>query len=118
MLSLWAVMAWLMLGGLSAPYKSPIAPTSDAWIEAKPACIFPLEGTTLPADADSLTAAMSAGLSHWAITPAQPNRVRVAPAGYPALTQLRIDLSNSIEDNDHKPPKVNWHFIPQSGVSA
>src|ERR1700722_17786782 len=115
---MWAALAWLVCGGLATQPTSVTAPTSDAWLEAKPACVFPLDSSALPANADLLSVALAGGLSRLAVTPTQPNRVQAESAGYPALSRLRIDLSNSIEDNDHKPPKVNWHFMPQSAVSA
>jgi hypothetical protein len=94
------------------------AKTPDAWVEAKPACVFPLVSTALPGNVDLLTAALSAGLSRMAVTPQQADRIEAQATKYPALGALSIDLSNSIEDNDHKPPKVNWHYFPVPGVRA
>src|ERR1700733_545932 len=109
----WMLVAIFALAGLATASFAAgdvlSAKTPDAWVEAKPACVFPLASDALPANVDSLTEALLNGLARLAIPPPQPNRIMVSTANYPALGKLTIDLSNSVEDNDHKPPKVNWH---------
>jgi len=114
-----AILASLVLAARSVGADVPLsAKTPDGWVEAKPACVFPLVATALPGNVDLLTTALTTGLARLAITPPRADRVEAQAIKYPELSALCIDLSNSIEDNDHKPPKVNWHYLPVPGVQA
>jgi hypothetical protein len=109
--------ALLLCGGLStqpAAYSSP--PAKSAWLEAKPVCVFPLDGTELPGDRAALIASLNIGMKRLAVIPDPSRLVQTEETAYPALRTLRIDLSNSTEDADHMPPKLNWHFLPRDGV--
>jgi hypothetical protein len=111
------VGTWLLCGEPSIqPLASASPQTSDAWLEAKPACVFPLASQAPPASREAFMTALSAGLQHLAVTPAGANLLSGVAIAYPAMKSLRIDLSDCVEDDAHKPPKVNWHFTPQPGV--
>jgi hypothetical protein len=107
----------LLCSGLSSrPQPDAAPPTTDAWLEAKAACIFPL---TSPPPLDSQAAFMTAllgGLQRLAVMPAGASALSGDATAYPALRSLRIDLTNAVEDDTHKPPKVNWHYVPHPGV--
>lgn len=104
----------------SRGYAADAPAMPDAWVEAKPACVFPLASDGLPDNVNLLTNSMAGGLTHLADPSPRPDRIAVAERNetYPALDRLSIDLSDSTVDDQHKPPKVNWHFQPVAGVSA
>ncbi|MGA2233387.1 MAG: hypothetical protein ABSH22_20990 [Tepidisphaeraceae bacterium] len=110
----------LLCGGLSSQptaYSAP--PKISAWLEAKPVCVFPLDGTSatlLPRDRAGLIQSLDEGMKRLAVIPDQSKLVQTEETAYPALAKLRIDLSNSTEDADHMPPKLNWHFAPRDGL--
>jgi hypothetical protein len=112
-----AVVLFLLCGGLAIqPFAYSAPQTTDAWLEAKPALVFPLTSPKPPDSQDAFLAALIGGLQHLAVTPAGATVLSSEPAAYPTLHSIRIDLSNAIEDDTHKPPHVNWHFVPQPGV--
>jgi len=112
----------LLCGGLSsqpAAYSAP--PKVNAWLEAKPVCVFPLDGTSatlLPPDRAGLIQSLDEGMKRLAVIPDQSKLVQTDETAYPALRTLRIDLSGSTEDADHMPPKLDWHFPPRDGVQV
>jgi hypothetical protein len=116
----WNILLWgAIVAAVWIAFPNEPAVSSaqqDAWLEAKPACVFTLAGDALPASGVLFAQALTTGLGRMAVTPPLARLVQTQFDAYPTLSQLRIDLSNSTEDADHKPPKVNWHFIPRAGV--
>jgi len=120
---LWsAVLAAGLLAGAvsseSAVLSEKAPANADAWLEAKPACVFPLACEAAPTDAAAFITALSAGLGRLAVLPPGGSVIRMESGAYPSLGRLAIDLSNSSEDDVHKPPKVNWHFTPKAFVKS
>jgi hypothetical protein len=107
----------LLCGGFSIRQRPQFTlPTSDAWFAAKPACVFPLTSPTPPDSQETFMAALLGGLQRLARMPAGGSALSGEAIAYPSMRTLKIDLSNAVEDERHKPPKVNWHFVPQPGV--
>jgi hypothetical protein len=117
-----ALLAGLLTIGLASDpaATSPVA-KQDAWLEAKPACVFPMGCDAMPPSGVAFAAALFGGLQRLAVIPpgaVQSGMIQIQSDAYPTFGSLRIDLSNSAEDDVHKPPKVNWHYTPKSAVTA
>lgn len=111
---LCGAIAWALSEHPATPTSS--AAKTDAWLEAKPACVFPLAADALPSNNQLLRTALAGGLKLMAIPPPTPHLVESTADVYPSLGSLHIDLSDASEDDAHKPPKLNWHFNPVAGV--
>lgn len=77
------------------------------WLDARTACIFPLAGDALPASAGLLRASMLDGYGRSYDLPAGAAIVTAGGGRYPAVAEMKVDLTGAALKPDAKPIKVD-----------
>jgi hypothetical protein len=90
---------------------------TKAWIDARTICIFPLAGRTLPTSRAELGASLSHGWDGTMKVPDASKVVQMQGEAYPALQNLRIDLTDATLPTG-KSEKVKPNNKPQSQLGV
>jgi hypothetical protein len=97
--------------------KPPADSPPGAWIQARRACLFPLDGGEgLPKTGGEFVDELAKGLRRIAAVRSTKGTVRIAGQSYPKLDGILIDLSDAPADEPYQPPTIDPKAVPRPGV--
>jgi hypothetical protein len=89
-----------------APHAAKTRDPATAWISAKGFCCFPLEKDDLPRTGRQLIASMNGGWKDVFTIPDPADDVDIEGGRYPAVDEMRVDLSRAVVNPNHKLARI------------